>query len=145
MGDNCEIETGCGNPGIPGLEEIRRFDFDTTLAYTCVDGYILEGENTTTCNRPPDQNEMIGDWSNSMPDCDVNITWIEPDLKRRENWRITMIALGSACGVMLIGYSAYMQMKNPWKGQNKHENVEEDDSQSYSESSYSDTSSYTTS
>ena len=62
--------TGCGNPGIPDLDEIRRFDFETTLEYTCVDGYILEGLNRTTCNRPADTSELIGEWSNDMPDCE---------------------------------------------------------------------------
>jgi len=145
-GDECQTETGCGNPGIPDLEKDRRFDFNTKLAYTCVDGYILEGDNVTECETPDDNTQSTGDWSHPLPDCAVNITWLEPDLKRKADWRLTMIVLGSASVLVLIAYTAWNQMKNPWsEGKNNGDDDDEDfSSDSASDTSFSDTSSYTT-
>jgi len=142
-GDECEQETGCGNPGIPDLEEYRRFDFNTKLAYTCVDGYILEGDNKTECLTPESNTEATGDWSHPLPDCAVNITWLEPDLKRKADWRLTMIVLGAVSVVVLIAYTAWNQMKNPWNGEGKDH--DRDDDEFSDTASYSDASSYTTS
>jgi len=93
--------------------------------------------NTTVCEYPPSNTEATGDWSNPLPDCEVNITWIEPDLKRKADWRLTMMVLGGMAVVALIAYTAWTQIKNPWSAEGKNHGDDDDD--------FSDSSSYASS
>ncbi|XP_078660839.1 uncharacterized protein LOC144905190 isoform X3 [Branchiostoma floridae x Branchiostoma belcheri] len=66
--------TYCGDPGTP-VNGYRRGGFfsDSVVMYGCNDGYILIGEDTTTC---------LGDgqWSNAVPVCQAIFGTLSPDV-----------------------------------------------------------------
>nr|XP_026692168.1 fibropellin-3-like [Ciona intestinalis] len=106
-GETCEIKTGCGNPGIPYLDEHRRFDTGTSLQYSCIEKYVMEGKQNTTCL-------SNGTWSNEIPNCILNGTQNQQSSDGLTSWSRGMIVLGSVLTVNIAVFGTWMWFKSPW-------------------------------
>ena len=56
----------CGDPGVPanGFRNVTSTEFGSTVGYSCVLGYELQGSNARTC-------QADGLWSGSVPTCQL--------------------------------------------------------------------------
>nr|XP_039270909.1 fibropellin-3-like isoform X1 [Styela clava] len=108
-GKHCEINSGCGNPGIPGLEDGYWFDPNSTVEFSCVEGYDLVGKANSTCHAD-------GTWSSLMPDCVENPEMAASKQKGPVTpWSGAMMALGAAFIANAIAFASWMAIKAPWK------------------------------
>ncbi|CAK8697933.1 unnamed protein product [Clavelina lepadiformis] len=104
-GENCEIETGCGDPGIPDLQKGKRFTAGDTVKFYCERGFILSGPRNVSCFEN-------GTWSLEVPKCLVNKT-NEDQKESSEAWKTTMIGLGIAFGGNLIIFGVWVANSGP--------------------------------
>ncbi|XP_076804901.1 uncharacterized protein LOC143448867 [Clavelina lepadiformis] len=105
-GEFCEIKTGCSNPGIPYLDEHRRFNKGTILQFSCIDEYYLHGIENSTCL-------VNGTWSTELPECYREGTDPGGD-EGLSTWSLVMLGLGLAVGIKLIIFVTWMIYKSPW-------------------------------
>merc|ERR1739838_437980 len=61
-GDACERESGCKNPGLPGLDENKRYHTGTKVEFNCSVGFEMLGQNTSECQ----ENTR---WTSGVPEC----------------------------------------------------------------------------
>ncbi|XP_078489914.1 uncharacterized protein LOC108949521 [Ciona intestinalis] len=106
-GVHCETETGCMNPGIPYVEENKKFDEGSTVEFSCVEGFILVGKANTTCT-------IDGSWSNQMPECINNSTSTEDTDDSMSSWTAAMIGLGVALAIKVVLFTLWMVYRGPW-------------------------------
>jgi len=62
QGDSCEVETGCGNPGLDGIDEFMRYHTGTKIEYNCSSGFEMIGKNISEC-------QSTRQWSSPKPEC----------------------------------------------------------------------------
>ena len=55
-------ETGCGNPGLEGIDEFMRYHTGTKIEYNCSTGFEMIGNNISEC-------QESRHWSSPKPEC----------------------------------------------------------------------------